>query len=102
MHGPQPAGFWSSHQAANCGSKHQFLIAGHQYSVVREFLDYDKHRHPAGEEWQFCGFCFLPYEDGMSFFVSFDGQQEWNIPLQWRAEEQGQILDRLAEYIQPL
>jgi len=38
----------------------------------------------------------------MSFFVSFDGEQEWHIRLQWRPEEQGQLLDNLAQYIRAL
>jgi len=35
----------------------------------------------------------------MSFFVSFDDRQEWLVRLQWRPEEQGVVLDNLAEYI---
>jgi hypothetical protein len=38
----------------------------------------------------------------MSFFVSLDGTQEWHIRLQWRAEAQGHILDRLPEYLDAL
>jgi len=37
--------------------------------------------------------------DDMSFFVSFDDRQEWLVRLQWRPEEQGVVLDNLAEYI---
>ena len=37
----------------------------------------------------FLGHSFLPYEDGMSFFVSIDGINEWHLRLQWRPEEQG-------------
>jgi hypothetical protein len=45
------------------------------------------------------GFSFLPYDDGLSLFVSLDGKSEWHIPMQWRPEEQGTVLDNLAEYV---
>jgi len=52
-----------------------------------------------GEEWTFLGHSFLPHEDGMSFFVSLDGQQEWLIRLQWLPEQQGAVLDSIGEYV---
>jgi hypothetical protein len=99
MFGPRPAGFWSDHHLS---SKHQFLAAGLRYRVVKEFADFDRDRHPIGEEWVFLGCAFLPYEDGLSFFVSLDGTQEWHIRLQWRPEQQGGVLDALNEYLQPI
>lgn len=97
--GPKPIGSWSGHKAANCGASHDFLKAGKHYKIIKEFVDYDRHLHVVGEKWVFLGCSFLPYEDGMSFFVSFDGEQEWLIRLQWRPEEQGHVLDNLAEYV---
>ena len=102
MHGPHPAGFWSGRPSANGGSQHGCLHAGRRYRVVREFVDYDGDCHPAGEEWRFCGWSFVPYEDGMSFFVSLDDRQEWQLRLQWREEAQGAILDHLTDYLQAL
>jgi hypothetical protein len=99
MYGPKPPGTWTSSVAANSGGQHEFLIAGKRYHVIRQFVDYDKSVHPAGEEWVFLGYSFLPYEDGMSFFVSLDGINEWHLRLQWRPEEQGEILDNLASYL---
>jgi hypothetical protein len=100
--GPKPAGTWTGHKAANCGDKHNFLRAGERYEVIQAFADYDQHLHAVGESWVLLGYSFLPYDDGMSFFVSFDGEQEWHIRLQWRPEEQGQLLDNLAQYIRAL
>lgn len=100
--GPKPIGAWSGQKAANCGNSHEFLHASMRYVVIKEFKDFDRHVHPVGEEWSFLGYSFLPYDNGMSFFVSFDDLQEWRLRLQWRAEEQGRVLDRLAEYISPL
>jgi hypothetical protein len=36
----------------------------------------------------------------MSFFVSLDGLHEWEIRLQWVPEEQEEILDNLAMYLE--
>ena len=99
MFGPRPAGFWSGHHPS---PKHQFLTLGLRYRVVKEFEDFDRDRHLISEEWVFMGHSFLPYEDGMSFFVSLDGAQEWHIRLQWRPEQQGSVLDALDEYLQPI
>jgi hypothetical protein len=81
------------------GAQHQHLIPGRRYRVVREFRDYDRELHPVGESWTFLGSSFLPYEDGLSLFVSTDGIEERQIRMQWRPEEQGPVLDRLAEYV---
>jgi len=96
MFGPVPLGKWS---ALARGKEHDFLRIGHRYRVTRQFVDYDKAVHPPGEEWAFLGCSFVPYDDGMTFFVSLDGIQEWQIPLQWRREEQGEILDTPAEFL---
>jgi hypothetical protein len=99
MYGPQPDGFWSAHTAVSRGVPFQLLTPGREYRVVKEFADHDGTCHLVGEEWVFLGHSFVPYDDGMSFFVSLDGRQEWLIPLQWRPEEQSGILDALGEYV---
>jgi hypothetical protein len=99
MHGPESIGHWSSRHATNGGSRHQHLVAGRRYRVVREFRDHDSDIHSVGEGWIFMGYSFLPYDDGLSLFVSLDGKQEWHIRMQWRPEEQGMVLDNLAEYV---
>ena len=65
----------------------------------KTFRDYDKDEHLAGESWTYLGYNFLPYDDGLSLFVSLDGEREWHIRMQWRAEEQGVILDHFSEYV---
>jgi len=100
--GPKAIGTWSGPKAPNGGADHDFLRAGKRYTVIKKFADYDHHTHAVDESWMFLGYSFLPYDDGMSFFVSLDGKQEWHIRLQWRPEEQGPVLDNLSEYIRAL
>lgn len=70
------------------------------YVVIRAFRDFDRDEHPVGETWTFIGSSFLPYDDGLSLFAVIDGRER-QVRMQWRDEEQGPIIDRLADYLQP-
>lgn len=98
MHGPEPHGHWTA-SSPQSGFKH--LIPGKRYRVSKAFIDYDGHTHPSGETGTFLGHNFLPYDDGLSLFVSLDDQSEWHLRLQWRANAQGRLIDHLKDYIQP-
>ena len=78
---------------------HSFLQPGKRYVVTRQFIDYDSQVHPVGESWTFVRSSFLPYEDGLSLFVSPDGKAEHQIRLQWRDDEQGSIIDHFSNYV---
>lgn len=75
------------------------LEAGMRYRVIKAFTDHDRDVHPLGEEWTFLRSSFVPYHSGMSWFVSFDGVEETHIRLQSIPQEQGEILDNLADYL---
>lgn len=75
------------------------LRPGMRYHVVRPFFDYDCVGHPAGESWIFDGSNFLPYDDGLSLFVTRDGGRGQHIRLQWRPEAQGEVIDALERYV---
>ncbi len=98
MYGPRDRGHWTR---SRLDQSHLFLKAGQRYRVLRAFTDYDGDVHPPGEEWTFLGTSFLPYDDGLSLFVSLDGRQEWQIRMQMRPEAQGEVLDRLGSFIGP-
>lgn len=100
MYGPRERGHWTS--SGSLEPRHSFLEAGRRYRVTKAFVDFDGDTHPPGEQWTFLGASFLPYEDGLSLFVSLDGVREWQIRMQWRAEAQGAILDALAAHLAPL
>ena len=99
MYGPRESGTWTS--GGGLDPRHAFLQSGRRYRVLREFTDFDGDAHRAGEEWTFLGSNFVPYEDGLSLFVSKDGVSEWQIRMQWRPEAQGPVLDRLDAYVGP-
>jgi hypothetical protein len=75
------------------------LRPGGRYHVVKPFFDYDCVGHPAGESWIFDGSNFLPYDDGLSLFVTRDNGRCQHIRLQWRPEAQGAVIDALEQYL---
>ena len=75
------------------------LQPGMTYMVVRAFRDFDGNEHSLGETWSFIGSSFLPYDDGLSLFVTIDGQRR-QIRMQWREEQQGAIVDNLEDYVE--
>ena len=78
---------------------YRHLKYGEWCTVIQEFTDFDGKVHPAGETWIFRGTNFVPYEDGMSFYISPDGERTVHMRLQWRPEEQGEVLDHLERYV---
>ena len=98
MFGPMPRGHWTTELSVPASEQ---FVRGERYSVVRLFTDYDQSRHAPGEMWTFLGSSFQPYDDGMSWFVSLDGRQEWQIRLLWRPEAQAPVLDRPSDYLRP-
>lgn len=99
MHGPQPSGTWTGREPAKAWGP---LQPGRSYEVCESFFDYDGVEHPVGESWRFLGSSFLPYDDGLSLFVSLDGRNEWHIRLQDRPTEQASVVRRLGDHVVPL
>jgi len=66
---------------------------------LKPFRDFDGHEHFEGEAWWYLGSNFFPYDDGLSLFVSIDGQQEWQIPMRCSPEDQGPIAEAFDRYV---
>ncbi len=99
MHTTQSKGFWSNRTEIK--RQYGILVPGHTYRVVKPFQDFDRHSHLPDETWIFLGYSFLPYDDGLSLFVSsLDGEQEWSIRMQLRAEEQQDIMQCFDKYVE--
>lgn len=96
MHGPEQRGHWT---ASRPGRAFKHLVPGHLYEVARDFIDYDGAFHKSGERWTYLDHTFLPYDDGLSLFVSLDVDNEWHIRLQWRPGQQSSVIDGLDGYI---
>ncbi len=75
------------------------LIVGRRYRVTRDFVDFDRGVHPVGGEWTFVGHSFLPYDDGLSLFVSTGGDHVRQIRMRWTPDDQGPIVDALRDYV---
>lgn len=97
MIGPFERGHWAGNAAQRSFGA---MVAGGRYVVVVPFTDFDGDVHPIGEAWTFLGATFLPHDDGQTLFVTLDGEREWHIRLQWRAETQAEILDHFDTYVQ--
>ena len=100
MYGPKKIGFWSSLKGNNTGKRYLFLQAGNKYRVVQPFSDYSGYLHPIGEEWMFLGYSFVPYDEGLSLFITFNQLEEWNIPMLYNENGQQDIIESFSEYIQ--
>ncbi|MBB5638431.1 hypothetical protein HDE68_004360 [Pedobacter cryoconitis] len=74
------------------------LKPGKKYEVIKAFVDYDYIGHPIGETWIFEKTNFLPYEDGLTLHVIHHGRSQV-YRLQWRAEEQAEILSDFESYV---
>lgn len=75
------------------------LLPGIRYHIIKPFFDYDCIGHPVGESWVFDGSNFLPYDDGLSLFVTQPDGRSQHIRLQWRPEAQGDVIDALERYV---
>ncbi|GAA0207702.1 hypothetical protein QOZ96_003077 [Brevundimonas nasdae] len=96
MYGPKPRGHWTQSLPQK---PFRHLNPGSAYVISQEFTDYDESLHPTGEEWTYLTYNFVPYDDGLSLFVTISGEDEWHIRLQQREDEQGPIIDRLDAHI---
>ena len=98
MYGPEPQGRWSTRLGPQ---SYLSLEAGRRYTVVCAFKDFDGDEHPVGETWTFLTHSYIPYHNGLSLFISLDGEQEWQLPLCLIREEQAGIGGDLPRYLQP-
>lgn len=75
------------------------LQTDRKYEVIQAFTDFDGQVHPVGETFWFRGDNFLPYDDGLSLFLSPDGEKQIQVRMRWLPGDQGEILDRFREYV---
>lgn len=78
------------------------LVPGWRYRIVRGFRDHDGIEHAPGECWRFERHTFLPYEDGLSLFVTREDGGAAQIRLQTRPEAEGPIAQALEKYLLPV
>ena len=77
------------------------LSQGQKYKVIKPFIDFDKIVHPMGETWIFITTNFLPYDDGLTLHVQAENSlDEIVYRLQWREEEQAEIIENFRDYVE--
>lgn len=74
------------------------LLVGKEYMVTNAFTDYDGMVHEPGEIWIYEGTNFMPYDDGLTFYVS-KADEKLAYRLQWRKEEQAEIIENFTKYV---
>jgi Domain of unknown function (DUF3601) len=74
------------------------LKKGETYKVIREFSDYDSKIHHVGETWTFEKTTFLPYESGLSLFVTENGQSVM-YRFQDEPQQQRDLLSNFMNYV---
>lgn len=72
---------------------------GQTYRVIKAFDDADGHEHPVGERWLFLGGMFNKFDDEWTLCVQLSSGEEWKIPLSWRADKQGNVLEHWQAYL---
>ncbi|MEZ9525689.1 DUF3601 domain-containing protein, partial [Enterovibrio norvegicus] len=78
---------------------YQIFEAGCSYRVLNGFSDYRRMRYKKGDELTFIGSNFVPYEDGLSLFFSFKGNER-QIMLCVREGFQINIAHNLSSYFE--
>lgn len=76
------------------------MQAGDRVRIRRAFTDYNGHCYAAGEEFFFACTYFLPYDDGYTLFISYDGREISCICLQLRSEAQWDICVAAEKYFE--
>ena len=76
------------------------LNPGARYRVTREFQDYDSKFHNVGEEWDFIGYDFFPYDAGYTFYVALKRGSESAFRMQEHPDAQERLLADLHSYIE--
>lgn len=85
----------------NLKKKYGHLEAGASYRIAKSFWDYDDKFYDEGRVIKFYGSSFVPYDDGLSLFCQLNNQ-EIQIRLQVRSEEQEEIAHNLELYLVPV
>ncbi|MCE3290499.1 MAG: hypothetical protein K0R83_2511 [Caulobacter sp.] len=74
------------------------LVQGRTYRVAQPFTDFDHRAHAVGDVWTYSSESFLPYDDGLSLFVSINGEDQ-QIRMCLHPEEQGPLIQDFAAYL---
>ena len=98
MDGPYAAGNFKVFLSASSWVE-RGLFGGNAYRVIKAFKDADGDEHAIGEEWPYLGSMFDRNYNEVSFCIRLGNAEEWSIPLIWRRDQQGDIVDHWDKYL---
>jgi hypothetical protein len=101
MRGPFPAGTYAYGVPSSSWDywEKKHLVQGAKYRVVRPFVDADGDTHAVGEEWTLVSSMFSRYDEVFTICVRLRGDDEWTVPLRWRADLRDVVVDNFESYI---
>lgn len=94
----RPKSDWLCTGARRKAWKH--LHPENRYRVRQAFKDEDGELHPVGESWEYWGYDYNAYHDGLTLFVSLDGAREWSLRL-YGGPGGDPDAQKLDQYIEP-
>jgi hypothetical protein len=77
---------------------YRHLESGKVYKIAQSFRDYDGKTHNPCENMLFIGYSYLAHDAGLTLVFEKDGG-EYTIRLQDYKESQGDIIQKLEEYV---
>ena len=74
------------------------MVPDRTYRVVQSFTDFDGRVHAVGDRWTFRGESFLPYDEGLSLFVTINDREQ-QVRMRLFPEDQGPLVDNFKDYL---
>lgn len=93
---------WLCHTRADVPQPFRHLRPGERYFVVWPFVDIIRSAIQSANAGGLVRYAFLPYEDGLTLFLTAPDGQEVQLRLQGRPDAQGSIVDALDTYLSPV
>jgi hypothetical protein len=78
------------------------LVRGGRYRVTKAFRDADGDEHLTGEEWIFVSTLFSKFDDELTLCIRDVGGNEWKIPLDWKINNQQDVIENWQQYVAAL
>jgi hypothetical protein len=76
------------------------LERGRRYRVNKAFTDSDGDNHQIGEEWVFVSSMYSKFDELLTLCIQDSTGQYWQLPLFWKKEKQGEIIEHIDKFVE--